>query len=100
MPADAATSTALALGDFVQIGFEQDVAFWKNKARIDNPLLREDDGPVYQLLRWYERFYVDVADIVADMVDRFDEVDTTHPQEAWRKEAEASLVQRAVHVAR
>ena len=28
------------------------------------------------------------------------EVDTTHPQEAWRKEAEASLVQRAVHVAR
>lgn len=101
MPADAATSTALALGDFVQMGFEQDVAVWKNKARIDNPLLREEDGPVYQLRRWYERFYVDVADIVADMVDRFEyEVDTTHPQEAWRKEAEASLVQRGVHVAR
>ena len=101
MPADAATSTALALGDFVRIGFEQDVAFWKNKARIDNPLLREEHGPVYQLRRWYERFYVDVADIAADMVDRFEyEVDTLHPQEAWRKEAEASLVQRAVHVAR
>ncbi len=101
MPADAATSTALALGDFVQIGFEQDVAVWKSKARIDNPLLREEDGPVYQLRRWYERFYVDVADIVADMVERFEyEVDTTHPQEAWRKEAEASLVQQGVHVAR
>ena len=49
------------LGDFVKMGFEQDVAIWKNKARIDNPLLCEEDGPVYQLRRWYEQFYVDVG---------------------------------------
>ena len=36
---------------------------WQNKSRIDNPLLCEEDGPVYQLRRWYEQFYVDVADV-------------------------------------
>ena len=55
--------TAIGLGDFVKMGFEQDVEIWKNKARIDNPLLCEEDGPVYQLRRWYEQFYVDVADV-------------------------------------
>ncbi|HZC72597.1 MAG TPA: hypothetical protein VE442_18010 [Jatrophihabitans sp.] len=27
------------------MGFEQDVAIWQNKTRIDNPLLCEEDGP-------------------------------------------------------
>jgi 3-ketosteroid 9alpha-monooxygenase subunit A len=77
------------MGEFVKMGFEQDVAIWKNKARIDNPLLCEEDGPVYQLRRWYEQFYVVVADVAPDMVDRFEfEVDTTHPREAWMKEVE------------
>ena len=67
-----------ALGDFVKMGFEQDVAIWRNKARIDNPLLVEEDGPVYQLRRWYEQFYVDAADVTPDMVDRFEfEIDTS-----------------------
>lgn len=29
---------------------------WKNKTRIDNPLLTEEDGAVYQHRRWYEQF--------------------------------------------
>ena len=30
--------------------------------RIDNPPLVEEDGAVYQMRRWYQQFYVDVAD--------------------------------------
>ncbi|WP_041303707.1 Rieske 2Fe-2S domain-containing protein [Mycolicibacterium rhodesiae] len=72
LPEEAAMQAAIALGDWVKVGFEQDVQIWKNKARIDNPLLCEEDGPVYQLRRWYEQFYVDIADVEADMVDRFE----------------------------
>lgn len=86
---------AKALGDFIAYGFEQDVAIWKNKARIDNPLLCEEDGPVYQLRRWYEQFYVDVADVTPEMTDRYEhEIDTTRPNEAWRAECEANLKAR------
>ncbi|MER7015254.1 Rieske 2Fe-2S domain-containing protein [Saccharopolyspora sp. NPDC000359] len=83
---------ARTMGEFIKIGFEQDVRIWKNKTRIDNPLLCEEDGPVYQLRRWYEQFYVDVADVTPEMVERFEfEVDTTRPNEAWRREVEANL---------
>jgi 3-ketosteroid 9alpha-monooxygenase subunit A len=79
------------------MGFEQDVAIWKNKARIDNPLLCEEDGPVYQLRRWYEQFYVNVIDVTPDMVDRFEhELDTTSPREEWMKVVEANLAGRSV----
>ena len=89
---DLAVQSAVALGDFVKMGFEQDVAIWRSKARIDNPLLVEEDGPVYQLRRWYEQFYVDTADVTADMVDRFEfELDTTRPTEAWMVEVEANI---------
>ena len=95
MPEELAQQTAIALGDFVKMGFEQDVEIWRNKTRIDNPLLVEEDGPVYQLRRWYEQFYVDVADVTPDMVDRFEfELDTTRPCEVWMKEAEANLAAR------
>jgi len=74
------------------MGFEQDVEIWKNKARIDNPLLCEEDGPVYQLRRWYQQFYVDVADVQPDMVDRFEhELDTASPHEEWMKVVETNL---------
>ena len=87
---------AQKMGDFIRIGFEQDVAIWKSKARIDNPLLCEEDGPVYQLRRWYEQFYVDVADVTPEMVERFEyELDTTRPNEVWRKEVEENLARRA-----
>lgn len=86
---------AAKTGKFIRYGFEQDVAIWKSKARIDNPLLCEEDGPVYQLRRWYQQFYVDVADVTAEMTDRFEfEIDTTRPNEAWRAEVEENLAAR------
>lgn len=95
---DGATADLMAqrMGDFIKLGFEQDVAIWRNKARVDNPLLCEEDGPVYQLRRWYQQFYVDVAAVTPEMTDRFEfEIDTTKPNEAWRREVEANLVARA-----
>ncbi|WP_327258470.1 Rieske 2Fe-2S domain-containing protein [Streptomyces sp. NBC_01240] len=91
-----ADELATNMADFIRLGFEQDIAIWKNKTRIDNPLLCEEDGPVYQLRRWYEQFYVDVADVGPEMVDRFEfELDTTRPVEAWQKEVEANLARKA-----
>ncbi len=92
LPEDVAMQSAIALGDFVKMGFEQDVQIWRNKARIDNPLLVEEDGPVYQLRRWYEQFYVDVEDVTPDMTDRFEfEIDTTRPRESWMREVEENI---------
>jgi 3-ketosteroid 9alpha-monooxygenase subunit A len=97
LPGDQAMKTAISLGNFVKLGFEQDVEIWRHKARIDNPLLVEEDGPVYQLRRWYQQFYVDAADVQPDMVDRFEfELDTTRPCEAWMKEVEANMAAQAV----
>ena len=77
-------------------GFLQDVAIWENKAPVQNPLLCEDDGPVYQLRRWYEQFYVDKADVTAEMTDRFEfEVDTTKANEYWHAEVAENLRKRA-----
>lgn len=77
-------------------GFFQDVHIWKNKVRIDNPLLTENDGPVYQLRRWYEQFYVDVKDIQPDMVERFEKtVDLAAPHKRWEEEQLASSKKQA-----
>ncbi|WP_248964145.1 Rieske 2Fe-2S domain-containing protein [Sphaerisporangium perillae] len=93
---DAAEAMAQKLGDFILRGFDQDVQIWKHKTRIDNPLLCEEDGPVYQLRRWYEQFYVDVADVKPEMVERFEfELDTTRPVEVWKQEVEDNLARRA-----
>jgi 3-ketosteroid 9alpha-monooxygenase subunit A len=76
----------------VSKGFLQDVEIWKHKTRIDNPLLVEEDGAVYQMRRWYQQFYVDVADVTPDMTDRFEfEIDTTRPRESWMKEVEENI---------
>ncbi|WP_148613103.1 Rieske 2Fe-2S domain-containing protein [Nocardioides rubriscoriae] len=73
-------------------GFLQDVHIWKNKVPVQNPLLCEEDGPVYQLRRWYEQFYVDRADVTPEMVDRFEfEVDTTKANEFWQDEVAENL---------
>jgi 3-ketosteroid 9alpha-monooxygenase subunit A len=78
----------------IGVGFEQDVEIWKHKSRVDNPLLCAEDGPVYQLRRWYEQFYVDAEDVTEDMVARYEfEVDTTRAVETWTAEVEASLRQ-------
>ncbi|KQY64333.1 Rieske 2Fe-2S domain-containing protein [Nocardioides sp. Root140] len=81
-------------------GFLQDVAIWLNKAPVQNPLLCEEDGPVYQLRRWYEQFYVDKVDVAAEMTDRFEfEVDTTRANENWRAEVEENLARKAAEEA-
>ena len=77
-------------------GFMQDVNIWLNKAPVQNPLLCEEDGPVYQLRRWYEQFYVDVADVTPEMTDRFEfEVDTTKANEFWRAAVAENLARRS-----
>jgi 3-ketosteroid 9alpha-monooxygenase subunit A len=49
---------------------------------------------VYQHRRWYEQFYVDVADVTPDMTDRFElEVDTTHANDFWQSEVADNMVQ-------
>ncbi|TCN51302.1 3-ketosteroid 9alpha-monooxygenase subunit A [Rhodococcus sp. SMB37] len=97
---DAALQTAQQFGTFIARGFEQDIQIWKNKTRIENPLLCEEDGPVYQLRRWYEQFYVDVEDVKPEMTDRFEfEMDTTRPVAAWMKEVEANLAAKAAEAA-
>ncbi|TAM91609.1 MAG: aromatic ring-hydroxylating dioxygenase subunit alpha [Jatrophihabitans sp.] len=94
---DDATADKIA-GRFAasfQVGFEQDVAIWQNKVRIDNPLLCEQDGPVYQLRRWYQQFYVDVAQVSEQMTNRFEfEVDTEHAVRAWEREVADNLARR------
>jgi 3-ketosteroid 9alpha-monooxygenase subunit A len=80
----------------VSKGFLQDVEIWKHKTRIDNPLLVEEDGAVYQMRRWYQQFYVDVADVSPDMTDRFEiEIDTTAANEKWNVEVEENLKKQA-----
>ena len=77
-------------------GFMQDVHIWLNKAPVQNPLLCEEDGPVYQLRRWYEQFYVDKADVTPEMSERFEfEVDTTKANEFWRAEVAENLAKKA-----
>ncbi|MFC3106555.1 Rieske 2Fe-2S domain-containing protein [Undibacterium arcticum] len=53
-----------------QEAFYEDVEIWHNKTRIDNPLLCEADGPVYQLRDWYQQFYVDEAEVPESMSAR------------------------------
>src|SRR5205823_14340121 len=53
-----------------QQGFYQDVAIWDNKVRIDNPLLCEGDGPIYQLREWYRQFYLDAGAVAEEMRKR------------------------------
>jgi 3-ketosteroid 9alpha-monooxygenase subunit A len=89
------TEMAAKFVDGVTLGFEQDVEIWKNKVRIDNPLLTEEDGPVYQQRRWYEQFYVDIEDVTEDMTNRFEfEIDTTRAVESWEAEVAENLKQK------
>jgi 3-ketosteroid 9alpha-monooxygenase subunit A len=55
---------------YTQEGFYQDVSIWDHKVRIDNPLLCEGDGPIYQLRRWYQQFYVDRDNVPQAMRER------------------------------
>jgi 3-ketosteroid 9alpha-monooxygenase subunit A len=93
---DTATFISKKYAQMFGEGFLQDVHIWKNKVPVQNPLLCEEDGPVYQLRRWYEQFYVDQADVQQEMVDRFEfEVDTTKANEYWQEEVAENLRLRA-----
>jgi 3-ketosteroid 9alpha-monooxygenase subunit A len=96
LPKEAAEVLAGKLSGFILRGFDQDIQIWKNKARIDNPLLCEEDGPVYQLRRWYQQFYVNAAEVAPEMTERFEfEIDTTRPVESWARECEENLARAA-----
>lgn len=95
LPEEKADKLAHKMAESFGEGFLQDVEIWRNKTRIDNPLLCEEDGPVYQLRRWYEQFYVDAGDVTEDMTARFEfEVDTTRANEAWQAEVADNLARR------
>jgi 3-ketosteroid 9alpha-monooxygenase subunit A len=96
---EKADKVAATLAKSFGVGFLQDVEIWRNKTRIDNPLLCEEDGPVYQLRRWYEQFYVDTDDVTAEMTNRFEfEVDTTRANEVWEQEVAQNLARREAEV--
>ncbi|MFM9377652.1 Rieske 2Fe-2S domain-containing protein [Gordonia sp. VNK21] len=83
---------AKKISEGIEVGFLQDVEIWKHKTRIDNPLLVEEDGPVYQLRRWYEQFYVDAEDVTEEMTGRFEyEIDTSKALETWDVEIQENL---------
>ena len=92
---ETATKMATKIGGFFGEGFLQDVRIWQRKSAIANPLLCEEDGPVYQLRRWYEQFYVDRDKVEPDMQERFEfEVDTTAANVYWEKEVAENMRQR------
>jgi len=95
MTDEQATEIAEGFGDGTIATFEQDIVIWRNKTKIDNPLLCEEDGPVYQLRRWYEQFYVDVEDVTDDMIKRFEfEIDTTRAERIWEQEMDHNMASR------
>ncbi|UQE73638.1 Rieske 2Fe-2S domain-containing protein [Gordonia sp. PP30] len=76
-------------------GFLEDVEVWRHKTRIDNPLLTEEDGPVYQQRRWYEQFYLDKSEVTADMTARYEsEIDVRHARREWDAEIQRNLLER------
>ncbi|MEY1677079.1 Rieske 2Fe-2S domain-containing protein [Gordonia sp. ABKF26] len=92
LTAEQASKMATKISAGVEVGFLQDVEIWKNKTRIDNPLLVEEDGPVYQLRRWYDQFYVDKAEVTDEMTGRFEyEIDTSKALESWNEEIQENL---------
>jgi len=92
LPDEVATAVANEYAVAFRDAFFQDVQIWKHKRRIDNPLLTQYDGPIYQLRRWYEQFYVDAADVKPDMVNRFEiDVDMSKPLELWEAEQAGAL---------
>ena len=95
---DDATSAKMAakIATFFGEGFLQDVRIWQRKSSIANPLLCEEDGPVYQLRRWYEQFYVDRDKVEPEMQERFEfEVDTTAANQYWENEVAENMRRQA-----
>ncbi len=60
--------------------FYQDVDLWKEKRRVDNPILAEGDGPIFQLREWYSQFFMDEAD-VPEKLKQVEEYVTLGPED-------------------
>ncbi|WP_248798120.1 Rieske 2Fe-2S domain-containing protein [Pseudomonas sp. MWU13-2105] len=96
LSAEQNAARASSVAQMLRYGTLQDVHIWKTKARIDNPLLCDSDGPLYQLRRWYQQFFVDVADVKAEMVNRFEaETDTRHALPIWDQQASEKIAEEA-----
>ncbi|MNQ87073.1 3-ketosteroid-9-alpha-monooxygenase oxygenase subunit [compost metagenome] len=55
---------------------------------------------MYQLRRWYQQFFEDIADIKPEMVNRFEaETDTRHAQPVWEQQAAEKLAEYAPQAA-
>jgi len=79
---------------WLTFGTLQDVHTWKTKTRIDNPILCDGDGPFHQLRRWYSQFFVDVADIQPEMVEKFEKItDVSYSVPIWEKQQVERLAQ-------
>ncbi|RJO71259.1 3-ketosteroid-9-alpha-hydroxylase [Nocardia panacis] len=90
--AAAAANIAEKMTEGISVGFMQDVEIWRHKSKVENPLLCDEDGPVYQLRRWYDQFYVDTAEVTEKMTQRYEfEVDTTKANEVWEMEVAENL---------
>jgi len=63
-------AVAQAYVEQARAAFYEDVEIWANKARIDNPIMCEADGPIYQARDWYSQFYVDADAVKPNSVAR------------------------------
>lgn len=51
-------------------GVFADLAIWKDKVTIDNPILCDGDGPVTRLRQWYQQFLVPVDQVPESLKER------------------------------
>lgn len=51
-------------------GVFADLAIWKDKITIDNPILCDGDGPLTRLRQWYHQFLVPVDQVPASLQER------------------------------
>ena len=59
-----------ALTDEISRQVEQDIPIWEHKIFQPNPILCDGDGPINMVRKWYSQFYMDAADVPADLVKR------------------------------
>ena len=92
LPDNVTQLIAKSMAESTSLALQQDVEIWRYKTRIDNPMLSEDDGPIYQLRRWFDQFYVDADAVTPTMTDRFEhEVEIETARQYWEQEVAAGL---------
>ncbi len=58
------------IDDGVESSVFADLAIWKNKCTIDNPILCDGDGPVTKLRQWYAQFLVPVDQVPESLQEK------------------------------